>query len=295
MNNIALYFASGESLYPGVALLLLAITASPFLKQGMQVRARNILCWLALCLMIIASPPISPFLAILMISLFLIWIIYSNRAAPKHSTTFLRILIASFLGVITMAIAIVEYSHRKMPTVTGPSSDHLVVIGDSISAGIDPSTPSWPKVFQQTTGLPVKNLALAGAQVNEGPYMAGKVDPADRVILVELGGNDLLANVPADTFERFLDQTLSKVANPDRTLVMFELPLLPHKTAYGEVQRRLAAKYQVWLIPKRKFIEIIAGADATSDGIHLAPEGTRRMTALIAQVLGPILQPARPN
>lgn len=176
-----------------------------------------------------------------------------------------------------------------MPAVTGPSCDHLVVIGDSISAGIDPSTPSWPKVFQQATGIPVKNLALAGAQVNEGPYMAGKVDPADRVVLIELGGNDLLANVPANTFERFLDQTLSKIASRDRTLVMFELPLLPHKTAYGEVQRRLADKYHVWLIPKRQFIAVISGANATSDGIHLAPEGTRRMAGVISEVLGPVL------
>jgi len=70
---------------------------------------------------------------------------------------------------------------------------------------------------------------------------------------------------------------------------MFELPLIPHKVAYGRIQRRLAAKYHVWLVPKRKFIEVIRGADATSDGIHLAPEGARRMAALVADVLAPVL------
>jgi acyl-CoA thioesterase I len=293
MNSVALYFASGESLYPSAALLLLAVAVSPFLKRGWQLRSRNILCWFALCLMIIASPPVSPFVGALVLSLFLAWIVSFNRAAPTQSSKFLRIVVAVLLAATTLAIATVEYSHRKIPVVTGASSDHLVVIGDSISAGIDPSIPSWPKVFQQTTGIPVKNLALAGAQVNEGPYMAGKVTPDDRVVLVELGGNDLLANLASNRFERDLDSTLAELALPGRTVVMFELPLLPHKTAYGEIQRRLANKYGVYLIPKRKFIEVIKGADATSDGIHLAPEGTRRMSALISQVLGPILQPGR--
>ena len=70
---------------------------------------------------------------------------------------------------------------------------------------------------------------------------------------------------------------------------MFELPLLPYKTNFGQIQRRLAAKHHVWLIPKRKLIEVIRGADATSDGIHLAPEGARRMAALVAEILKPVL------
>jgi len=38
-------------------------------------------------------------------------------------------------------------------------------------------------------------------------------------------------------------------------VVMFELPLFPHMIAYGRIQRGLAAKYEVWLIPKRFFAE----------------------------------------
>jgi len=36
MNPVALYFASGESLYLGVGLLVLAIFLSPFLKRRME-------------------------------------------------------------------------------------------------------------------------------------------------------------------------------------------------------------------------------------------------------------------
>jgi hypothetical protein len=71
---------------------------------------------------------------------------------------------------------------------------------------------------------------------------------------------------------------------------MFELPLLPHRIAYGQIQRRLAAKYHISLIPKRYFIDVIGGADATSDGLHLSDAGMRRMAALVARVLSPVLK-----
>src|SRR5260370_32740782 len=77
---------------------------------------------------------------------------------------------------------------------------------------------------------------------------------------------------------------------PGRTMVMFELRLLPQKIAYGQIQRRLAEKYGVWLIPKRCFVEAIGGANATSDGLHLSESGAHRMAMLVAQVLSPVLK-----
>jgi acyl-CoA thioesterase I len=71
---------------------------------------------------------------------------------------------------------------------------------------------------------------------------------------------------------------------------MFELPLLPDRIAYGRIQRRLALKYGVSLIPKRYFTDVIAGREATSDGLHLTYLGADRMAAVVAQVLLPVLK-----
>src|SRR5260370_26553051 len=86
--------------------------------------------------------------------------------------------------------------------------------------------------MQQSTGVPVKNLSRPGAQVAEGQDMAGEVIPDDRLVLIEIGGNDLLGGESSVAFEKNLDATLSKLAMPGRTMVMFELPLLPQKIAY---------------------------------------------------------------
>jgi len=183
-----------------------------------------------------------------------------------------------------------ELSHRRMPSIVGVSGDHLVVIGDSISSGIDSRVPAWPTMMQKLTDVPVKNLSRPGAQTIEAPAMADGVTPDDRVVLIEIGGNDLLGGVGSSAFEKNLDATLSKLAMPGRTIVMFELPLLPHKVAYGQIQRRLAAKYGVWLIPKRYLIEVIGGPNATTDGLHLSGGGAHRMAMLVEEALSPVLQ-----
>ncbi len=126
--------------------------------------------------------------------------------------------------------------------------------------------------------------------MSDGWSMAEKVTDEDHLILIELGGNDLIAGESSASFARALDTVLARLATPGRTLVMFELPLLPDRIAYGQVQRRLCSKYGVWLIPKRFLTGVIADQDATSDGLHLTEVGTRRMEAVVSRILLPVLK-----
>jgi acyl-CoA thioesterase-1 len=204
--------------------------------------------------------------------------------------TRLRIAAIAVLLLLLLLLPAVEFSHRRMPVIGGHASDHLVVIGDSISSGLGGRVLSWPAVMQQMTGVEVRNLARPGATVIEGQAMVEKVMPEDRLVLIEIGGNDLIAGTPSDVFARGLEAIVARVAGSGRTVVMFELPLLPHKIAYGQVQRRLAAKYSISLIPKRYLTRVIAGEDATSDGLHLTDIGACRMALPVTQILSPVLK-----
>jgi acyl-CoA thioesterase-1 len=293
MNPIALYFASGESFYLGAALLLLVIAVSPFTKRPWLLRLRNVGTWLALAMVVMACPPFALIVDLIFLAALVLWFIASNRSSGRWLKS--RPVATSVLVVLVLVLTAIEFSHRKMPIITGKPGDHLAVIGDSISSGLDPCIPAWPLVLQQANGIAVRNLARPGAQSSEGLTMAEKLTPEDHVVLIEIGGNDLLEGVPSEEFGKALDAVLSKVSAPGRTVVMFELPLFPHMIAYGRIQRGLAAKYGVWLIPKRFFAEVIGGANATLDGLHLSDEGTRRMAALIAQALSPVLKSGRAN
>ena len=185
-----------------------------------------------------------------------------------------------------------EFLHRHMPLIKGSASDHLVVVGDSISSGIDSRIPTWPTIFESRTGAVVKNLSRPGAGVADALMQASQVQPQDTLVLLEIGGNDILSGESSAAFEQNLDSLLAKLSRAGRTLVMFELPLLPNKIGYGQNQRRLAARYRVFLIPKHYFTAVLSGRNATTDGLHLSETGARRMATLVAQALARVVKPA---
>jgi len=289
MNPLALYFASGESLYAGAAILLLTVLASRSAMKPWLSRLRNLASWFALALMVMACPPFVWIVDGIFLAAFVLWLAMANDWLKWPGIEWSSFSAVALL-ILLITLTASEFSHRRMPRIVGAPSDHLVVIGDSISSGIASRASAWPSVMQQLTKVPVRNLSRPGAQAAEGTNMAENVTPDDRVVLIQIGGNDLLGGVPAVAFEKSLDATLSKLVMPGRTMVMFELPLLPNKIAHGQIQRHLAAKYGVWLIPKRYFTEVIGGRDATSDELHLSETGAHRMAILVAQTLSSVLR-----
>jgi acyl-CoA thioesterase-1 len=291
MNPVALYFASGESFYSGVALLVLTVAASPFLQSQWLLRVRNGIAWVSLAMIVMAWPPFASVIDVIFLGCFALWFITANRRKKDSSWNRLQVCSTIILLALVVILTAMELPRRTMPVLVGDRSDRLVVIGDSISSGIDPRAQTWPFVLQEISGTSVRNLARPGALTSEALTMAKQLTQEDKVVVIEIGGNDLLMGVPSADFERALEALLAHVSAPARTVVMFELPLLPHKIAYGQIQRRLASNYNVALIPKRYFAEILGDANATSDGLHLSMAGARRMAALVAQVVAPVIKP----
>ena len=292
MSPVALYFASGESLYPGAILLILTVTASLFLKQGWLARMRNIVAWLSLAMIGMACVPAPWWEYLLLLGLYSAWYIAANRRTQTGGVQLkLKATFAAVLSLTLILITVVELSHRNMPRIASQPTPRLAVLGDSISAGFASAGSSWPTILEQNTGVVVKNLSQPGAHVMDGVGMATRLSVQDRLVVIELGGNDLLQGSSTREFEQALDKLFSVVAVSGRTVVMFELPLLPHKIAYGQVQRRLADKYGITLIPKRFFIEILGSTKSTTDGLHLSLIGSQRMAALVTRLFAPVLKP----
>jgi lysophospholipase L1-like esterase len=290
VNPIILFFASGESLYPGTALLLFSVVTSAFSLPTLIVWLRRISMWVGLAFVIMASPPLPWSLVVLFGLVFLAFLISGHRLKRTHGWRRFHIASSVFFVLVLLIIPITEFAHRRLPEIQGETSDHLVVIGDSISAGLGTRVRAWPEVMQEMTGASITNLSRPGATMVDGLSLANRVTEQDHLVLIELGGNDLISGERSDDFESSLAEVLARLASPKRTIAMFELPLLPHMTAYGRVQRRLANRYGVWLIPKRFLTAVISGKDATSDGLHLTDLGVRRMASLVAHVLSPVLE-----
>jgi len=289
MSSALLFLASGDSLYVGAMLLILAIIW-PSQESSRLTLLRTLTTWLGAALIVMAAPPFSFAVDAVFGIVFAAW--FFTRRMTWSGVATLRTVSAGVLVVMLLLLTSSELLHRRMPRVGASASDHLLVIGDSISAGIDPRIPTWPKIFESRTAMGVKDLSQPGAGVADALMQASQVQPQDTLVLIEIGGNDLLSRESSAEFDQNLDSLLAKLSRAGRTLVMFELPLLPNKIGYGQSQRKLAARYHVFLIPKHYFTAVLSGPSATTDGLHLSEAGAHRMAALVAKVLAPDLKPA---
>jgi acyl-CoA thioesterase I len=78
-----------------------------------------------------------------------------------------------------------------------------------------------------TAGTQETSAARPGAQSRDALTMAEKLTPEDHVVLIEIGGNDLLEGVPSVEFGKALDTLLSRASAPGRMVVMFRAAAVP--------------------------------------------------------------------
>lgn len=292
MNPLLLFCASGESLYVGSVLLIAAVALSVFQQKPKLRLLRMVVTWLGSALIVMSSAPLNRNWWTVLGIAFVVWLLVTAWF-DRSRDGFWRVASGIALVSVIWVFLSHEWIARREPRLAGPSADHLVVLGDSISSGLDSSTPSWVSLLELQTGARAKNLSLAGARVADGMAMVQRVTSDDNLVVVELGGNDLLGDLPAAAFERSLISLLSSLTRTGRTVVMFELPLLPTKVEFGRIQRQVAAAYGVVLIPKRFLASILNVPGATTDGLHLSGIGARKMTSLMAALLSPVLESSR--
>ena len=280
------YFISGEAFFIGAALILTAITASIFFSPRSGKIAAN---WLTVCgfvFMLLSVTPGPIWLYLLLGSLILTWLFLGKAMSSLLYSHFVK---AAIIVVIAFWV-ISEARYWRTPIIPQSNYEKLYVIGDSISAGLRGDNITWPKVIQADHHIAVFNLARAGSTVMTAFPEIDGVTSKDGVILIEIGGNDLF-KTPRSQFEAGLERILNKTRRLANTLVMLELPLPPFRNSIGTIQRKLAAKYNVILIPKRFFAKVACGRNATRDGLHLSRSGHERMADMIWSLIHPLFRP----
>lgn len=193
-------------------------------------------------------------------------------------------LIAAFLAQAVF-MTVVEVGHRRHPVIPRPPNGEVFVIGDSLSMWADRPEQNWPGIFGERAGLHVHNFSFGGAKAGSALPNAERVNVNGALVILEIGGNDLLGGTPPSAFRAALEQLLTRVCRDNRRVAMLELPLPPFYNGYGKAQRDLAQQFGVTLIPKRYFASVLAGPGATVDGLHLSPEGHIAMAETIFKLL----------
>jgi acyl-CoA thioesterase I len=282
-----MHFASGMSFFSGLLLLLVTIALSRWCGNRWAAMLRNILAVVGVLLVLLSSTPLWLPLFFVLYGTVGTWIIIENAQRLRRYRVRGRVAVS----LATVSLLGIELPWLLVPTIAGKPTAHMIVIGDSISAGLERKITPWPAVFADTYHVRVTNLSQVGATAADAVKQAGLIDDDAAMVMVEIGGNDLLMGSTVQEYAAGLDKLLAKVSAHGRVVVMLELPLPPFCADFGRVQRQLAAKYHVVLIPKWKFASVLASPGATEDGLHLSADGANRMAAMIHDVVGNNIQP----
>jgi len=195
-------------------------------------------------------------------------VVFSSKFSSKT-----KIVLSVAILLCSLVMCLIEFPYHLSRTIRISSEQTLFVVGDSISAGITPKERTWPNILADISHFKVINLAIPGSTVETALNQIAGIVESNSLVLVEIGGNDLLGHTDGKTFYSQLDQFLGKLAAGNHRIVMFELPLLPFSNAFGKAQRNLAKKYHVILIPKHYMTDVFGLKDGTLDGLHLSQKG----------------------
>ena len=284
-NFLIYHLASGQACFSGAALILVAVALSYFFPRGRIKRWRNALVALGAILVAFSATPFSIGIYAVLAVLTCAWLLCER--SPHISVrrrTVSQILVAA-AWIVAVAI---ELPYHFQPVVRKLERPVLGVIGDSITAGLtENEAGTWPQRLVEQKKISVHDHSAAGATAGSARAQADEMTAKETLLLLEIGGNDLLGSTSPQEFRTSLNALLDDVCRPQRTVIMFELPLPPLYNAYGAVQRTLARSHGVHLIPKRILLSVLRADGTTVDSIHLSSFGQQRMSEVVWNAIGP--------
>ena len=271
MNWLVYHIVSGQAFFTGVGLLILAAVSSTSTRPIFS-RITVLSFLIGVIAVVISSTAISYWCYGVAGAVTLVWIASRFKPAWRRWSAYAVV-------AVWLIAALLELPYHITPSLDPARTRTMTVIGDSVTAGVggDETSETWPHLLARQHQIAVQDISHMGETAAAALKRAKSQSIESSVVVVEIGGNDVLGSTTSAQFALDLDALLDHLEAPDRQVIMFELPLPPFCNEFGRVQRTVAAKHNVVLIPKRVFLSVIAGSDSTLDSIHLSQSGHQFM------------------
>ncbi len=274
-DSILWFCACGKSFFFGLLLLVIAMII-PSKKIWMKYLS-YLLRTLGLLFVVLSSTPLHPLFYVLGLILLL------GSSFKSKRQVYFKMLFMFFAFLLTF----IEIPFHILPDVSTSDADRIYVVGDSISSGMgNKDEKTWPVLLSEKLHIATENLSIAGATAESAlKQQVPKVSGKGNLVFLEIGGNDLLNYNSPEKYETALTEIIQQFQASSNQIVWFELPLLPQYYPYGRIQRKLARKYDITLIPKSVMANVFGTLGATSDGMHLTPNGHEMMAHEIYKLI----------
>lgn len=204
---------------------------------------------------------------------------------------------AAFVLTVLAALAAVAAGaagcRRAPPNLDSPGTA-IVCLGDSITAGVGATDGhGYPEVLAARLGVAVTNDGVPGDTAADGLARLPQVLAQDPwLVIVELGGNDILRQVPAESTEQALDGIVRQL------LAARVLPVLVAVAgpfgggSHGEIYARLGKRYRVPVV-RDVLRQILFDPSLKADEVHPNDLGHARLAEAVAATVEPLLRQHR--
>lgn len=285
MNWLVFHIVSGQAFFSGVVLFIGAALAS-LSSRSLYRRLGTLGFRVGLIAIVLSSTAIPYWFYAIACVVSLGWLVL--RFKPQWRTKSAISMIAVWL-----VASLIELPNHWIQPLSPAKSRAVTIIGDSLTAGVDDGSETWPRLLARRHDIAVQDISHVGETVSSAFKRISSQEIDSPIVILEIGGNDILGSTTSAQFARDLEALLAHLEAPNRQLVMFELPLPPLYHEFGRIQRTLAARHNVTLIPKRALLSVIAGSESTLDSIHLTQAGHQRMANQVWAVLQSAFEPAK--
>lgn len=177
-----------------------------------------------------------------------------------------------------------EVPHLRNPGKT------IVCLGDSITSGVGAEPgKAWPDLLAARLGVEVINAGVPGNTTEEGLARVGEALGHDPwLVIVELGGNDILRQVPPERTEMALRAILDQLLEAGVVPLLVEMEA-PFAGRYNDVFARLADSYESIPVVEDTLGEILVDPALKSDPIHPNGRGHEVLAEAIAEEVEALL------
>ena len=166
-----------------------------------------------------------------------------------------------------------------------PQNEVICCFGDSLVAGYGASKDeAYPARLEVLTGQTVINMGSSGDTTKDGVARLKAFKPGEYgVIIVTLGGNDLLRRVDWEVTEQNLRQIFETLQGTGAAVV-FTGVTMPLTSGRGKRYEALCKEMEVLYIPDL-LDGILFNDDLKSDEIHPNAKGYQRIAERVAEIL----------
>ncbi len=221
MRWVIYLFGSGVVFFLGVGFVLTALALFSCCRRQLWKVLASLFVVIGLLLVGLSATPLPYWFYGLAVTVTLVWLVGERRA---QGWLFARRKVLRVVVVVAWAIAfLLELPYHLPSTLAASGNPTLYIIGDSVTAGMSGEKQTWPRLLADSHPVEVVDLSKMGATAASALRQAEGLPPEGGLILLEIGGNDLLGSTTAEDFERDLDRLLDRVCGRGRVVLMFEI------------------------------------------------------------------------